>query len=1153
MPHSDFTHLHLHTQYSLLDGACLLDELIKLAREYKFTSLAMTDHGNMFGAIEFYQKAIRAGIKPIIGCEVYIAPGSRLEKTTSQILEASFHLILLAKDETGYKNLIRLVSAGYLEGFYYRPRIDKEILAKYSSGLVCLTACLQGEIPYLILQGKKEEAARVAGFFKDIFKKDFYLEVQDNRLEDQLRVNKALVELSKKTDIPLVATNDVHYLLKQHALPHEILLCIQTQTTIDDPQHLRFEKDEFYLKTEEGMKIAFREIPEAISNTVQIAERCNLELDFTKTYLPHYAAPEGKTREQYLRELCIEGLSKKYEGVDPQAAIKVLERLDYELNAIKQAKLTSYFLIVWDFVHYAKKNHIPVGPGRGSAAGSLVSYCLDITDIDPLKYNLLFERFLNPERQNLPDIDIDFCYERRQEVIDYVTKKYGEYNVAQIITFGTMQARAAVRDVGRSLNIPYGEVDRIAKLIPFDPNMTLKLAFEQEPELKNLYKSQEKVKRLIDIAEVLEGLSRHASTHAAGVVISEVPLTEHIPLFKTGDGPVTTGFPMESLEKIGLLKMDFLGLRTLTVIDETVKIIKRIKGIDIDISRISLTDEKTYQLLSNGETFGVFQLESSGMRDLIKKMQPEKFEDIVAILALFRPGPLGSGMADDFIKRKHGKIRVKFDHRLLEPILKDTYGIMLYQEQVMMIVSELAGFSLSQADTLRRAMAKKEPEIMERLKKLFIDGTRKNKIDEKVAEKIFGQIEYFAGYGFNRSHSAAYALISYRTAYLKANFPVEFMTALLTSERENIDKVAVYKEEAERMAIKVLPPDVNESFAKFTVTPDQQIRFGLAAVKNVGQGAIDSIIRAREKWGRFDTIYDFCEKVDLRLVNRKVLESLIKCGAFNSFKLFRSQLMAILDEALEMAQSLQRDRNNGQMSLFSSTFREDMRFRNRLRQIPNLKEWPESQLLAFEKEMLGFYITGHPLAKFEKLLRVFSSHTTEDLKALREEQEVSVGGIISKAKHTLTKKKAEKMAIISLEDLKGEVETLIFPEVYKNVEYILKTDGIVIVKGKISLRDELPKIIASDVIPIEDARTRLTKSICIDVLPQGTDEGLLTKLRLLLVRHQGEIPVFIKINYSNNPTKILVERNYYVKPTDSFLDEVESLLGEGVVSFDTKN
>jgi len=1113
----------------------------------------MTDHGNMFGAIEFYQKAIKAGIKPIIGCETYIAPGSRFEKTTSQIKEASFHLILLVKDETGYKNLIKLVSAGYLEGFYWRPRIDKEILAKYSEGLICLTACLQGEIPYLLLQEKKEEAIGVAGFFKDIFKEDFYLELQDNKLEDQFKANKGLIEISKKTNIPLVATNDVHYLLRQHALPHEVLLCIQTQTTIDDPQHLRFEKDEFYLKSQEEMKLAFKELPEAISNTVHIAERCNLELDFTKTYLPHYAPPEGKTREQYLRELCREGLSKRYENVDPESAMKILERLDYELNAIKQAGLTSYFLIVWDFVNYAKKNWIPVGPGRGSAAGSLVSYCLGITDIDPLKYHLLFERFLNPERQNLPDIDIDFCYERRQEVIDYVTKKYGEYNVAQIITFGTMQARAAVRDVGRALNIPYGEVDRIAKLIPFDPNMTLRTALEQEPELRNLYKTEERVKRLIDIAGILEGLSRHASTHAAGVVISEAPLTEHIPLFKTADGPVTTGFPMESLEKIGLLKMDFLGLKTLTVINETVKIVKRVKSIDIDIDKISLSDERTYKLLASGETLGVFQLESSGMRDLLKKIQPEKFEDIIAILALYRPGPLGSGMADDFIKRKRGKIQARYDHKLLEPILKDTYGIILYQEQVMMIVSELAGFSLSEADTLRRSMAKKEPEIMERLRKLFIDGAKRNKIEERIAEKIFNQIEYFAGYGFNKSHSAAYALISYRTAYLKANFPVEFMSALLTSERENIDKVALYKEETERMNIRVLPPDVNESFAKFTMIGNSSIRFGLAAIKNVGQGAIDSIIKAREKLGKFESIYDFCERVDLRLVNRKVLESFIKCGAFSSFNLYRSQLMAILDEALDMAQSLQRDKQNGQMSLFSSTFREDLRFKSHLRQIPNLKEWPEKQLLAFEKEMLGFYITGHPLAKFERLLKMFTSCSTKNLKTLKEDQEVSIGGIINKAKHTLTKKKAEKMAIINLEDMEGMIEVLVFPEVYKNVEQILRTDVIVIVKGKLSLRDEIPKVIAGDVVPIEEAKTQLTKSIFINMLPTGVDEDLLSKLKLLLLKHQGNIPVFIRLNFPDSSTKILVEKDYYVKPTDSFLEEVESLLGEGVVNFDTKN
>ncbi len=1626
MPHSDFVHLHLHTQYSLLDGACRLDDLIKLSQQYKFPSLAMTDHGNMFGAIEFYSKAIKAGIKPIIGSEVYIAPGSRFEKSTSRLDEASYHLILLAKDEVGYKNLIKLVSAGYLEGFYYKPRIDKELLAQHCAGLLCLSACLQGEIPYLIARDKTREAIEVAEFYRGLFKDDFYLEVQDNKLEDQARVNKALVELSKKTGIPVVATNDVHYLLKQHAASHEVLLCIQTQTTVDDPKRLRFEKDEFYLKSAEEMKLAFHEIPEAVSNTLEIDRKCNLELDFTKTYLPHYKPPEGKTREEYLKELCSEGLTGRYGKVDPESAIKVLERMDYELNAIKHAGLTSYFLIVWDFVHYAKASGIPVGPGRGSAAGSFVSYCLGITDIDPLKYNLLFERFLNPQRKNLPDIDIDFCYERRQEVIDYVAKKYGQHNVAQIITFGTMAARAAVRDVGRALNIPYGEVDRIAKMIPFDPNMTLKIALEQEPELKNLYNSQEKVKRLIDTASNLEGLSRHASTHAAGVVISEEPLTEYIPLFTAGDTQITTGYPMESLEKIGLLKMDFLGLKTLTVIDQTLKIIKRIKSIEMDLDTISLCDEKAYKLLASGDTFGVFQLESSGMRDLIKKMHPEKFEDIIAILALFRPGPLGSGMTDDFIKRKCGKGKVRYDHKLLEPILKDTYGIIVYQEQVMIIVSELAGFSLSEADTLRRAMAKKEPEVMERLSKLFIEGAKKNRIDGQTAEKIFNQIEYFAGYGFNKcvigstqiidgesgktvtvkelfykkgiinftlscddnlkivkmkikdviyngvksvyklktglgkeilatsnhpfltfngwknlgdlsigeriavpktipvngdlylephkiialgwilsegntchpsgvyyysndkiqvddfvksvrnfdntiprvtkrrgrfevyagtakdtrfqkghlpwnngstsltipsntregidkdsyesavglmtnkrcglrlwieelglaykkatekfipeeisclnkenlalflgrlwsgdgfifsknntvpfystssqrlcqqtqglllrfgivshavkkrfkyrykdveqiklgyalylygyesiisflqnicpyiigkdgqinklksylkripanlqtkdtlpgeiklivkeekeklgltwrdiekktgvcvrefygelsphkkgfrrstilklaqffesprllryinsdivwdrvvsieytameptydleiegvhnfiadgiivhnSHSAAYALISYRTAYLKANFPVEFMTALLTSEKDNIDKIALYKEEAERMGIRVLPPDVNESFAKFTMTKEHSIRFGLAAVKNVGQGAIDSIVKAREKWGRFESLYDFCERVDPRLVNRKVLESLIKCGAFNSFNLFRSQLIAMLDDAMETAQSLHKDRINGQMSLFGSfgSSREDIRFKSRLRQPPDLKEWPESQLLAFEKEMLGFYITGHPLAKYEKMLRTFTSSLSEGLKSLKDNQEVTVGGIINKAKHTVTKRKAEKMAILNLEDMDGFVEVLVFPETYKNFERVLRVDTIVLVKGKVSLRDDIPKVIASELIPIEEARERLTKAICIDVLPAGIDDGLLGKLKLMLLKHPGSVPVFINLNLPDKPAKILVEKEYYIKPEDSLVEDIESILGEGVVSFSKKD
>ncbi|MBU2222032.1 MAG: DNA polymerase III subunit alpha, partial [Candidatus Omnitrophica bacterium] len=863
MFHSDFIHLHLHTQYSLLDGACRLPDLLTLAKLYKMDSLAITDHGNMFGAIDFYTEALKQGIKPIIGAEVYVAPRSRLDKSSSGIEEAAYHLILLAKDELGYKNLAKLISIAYLEGFYYRPRIDKEILSVYHEGLIGLTACLKGEIPSLLQEKRFNDALKTADDYLNIMGKDnLFLEIQVNKIPDQVTVNQGLIRISRELKIPLVATNDVHYLQKSHARAHEALLCIQTQNTLDDPNRMRFQTDEFYFKSPEEMKELFKEVPEAIANTLEIAGRCNLELDFKQIHLPKYEPPVNTTKEAFLKDLCEKGLKQKYPEVDAQ----IRERLEHELKVIRDMGFTSYFLIVWDFIHYAKSQQIPVGPGRGSAAGSLVSYLLGITDIDPLKYKLLFERFLNPQRMGLPDIDIDFCYERRQEVIDYVTKKYGQENVAQIITFGTMQARAVVRDVGRVMGLAYADVDRIAKMIPPDPSINLKDALESEPELKNLYKNDPQITKLIDTALILEGLNRHASIHAAGVVIADKPLNEYMPLFKSQDDQITSGYGMKVLEKIGLLKVDFLGLRTLTVIDQAKKIIKETRGKDIDIDNIPLDDPNTYKLLAAAQTIGVFQVESSGMRDLLKKMEPEEFEDLIALLALYRPGPMGSGMLSDFIQRKRNKTPIRYDNKRLEPILKSTYGIMVYQEQIMQIASSLAGFTLAQADLLRRAMSKKTPEVMEQQRKSFIAGAVKQGVSETIASKIFDQIEYFSGYGFNRSHSAAYALISFRTAYLKANYPVEFMTALLTSERDNTDKIVEYINESERMGIEILPPDINASSGLFKVVDEKKIRFGLLAVKNVGRGAIDSIIQSREKHGNFTSLEDICQRVDLRLV-----------------------------------------------------------------------------------------------------------------------------------------------------------------------------------------------------------------------------------------------------------------------------------------------
>lgn len=1148
MTHSDFVHLHLHTQYSLLDGACRLDTLISKLKEYRMPACAITDHGNMFGAIEFYDLAMKNGIKPIIGSEVYIAPDSRFDRSSRGISDASYHLVLLAKNEKGYKNLMKLVSAGFLEGFYYRPRIDKEILAAHSEGLVCSSACLKGEIPHLINTGRIDQARKVIDEYRSIFgKDDFYLEIQDNLIPEQEKVNKDIIKLAREMNIALVATNDVHYIEKDHARAHEALLCIQTQTTMEDPNRMRLQTEEFYFKSKEEMSRTFASVaPDAIRNTMAIAEKCNLELDFKKHHLPQYKVPEGKTREGYLRELVNEGLKTRY----PEGDAVVKARVEHELKVIEKFGYPSYFLIAWDFVNYAKKSGIPVGPGRGSAAGSVVSYALGITNIDPLRYDLLFERFLNPERISLPDIDIDFCFERRGEVIEYVVKKYSKENVAQIITFGTMMAKAAIRDTGRALGIPYADVDKIAKLVPNDLGITLAQAIDQEPELKSLYKNDPKITELIDISTVLEGLTRHASTHAAGVVIGEQPLVNYVPLYKIQEGQITTAYPMSSLEKIGLLKMDMLGLRTLTVLSEAVKIIKRTQNIELNLDTIPIDDKKTYKLLANAESAGVFQLESSGMRDLLKKLNPEKFEDIIALLALFRPGPIGSGMLDDFMKRKHGEVKFKYDHPLLEPILKETYGVILYQEQAMRISNNLAGFSLAKADSLRRAMAKKTPEVMAEMRNLFVSGCLKNGIDKRSADKIFDQIEHFAGYGFNKSHSAAYALISYRTAYLKANFPVEFMTALLTSEKDNLDKIAQYISAAQKMGIKILPPDINESFANFTVVGGS-IRFGMVAVKNAGEGAVESIIETRKKFGKFKSIYDFTEKVDSRLVNRKVIESLIKCGAMDSLGLFRSQLSSMIDKALDVAGGIQKDRMNGQLSFFDS-FQDEESFKSTFQEVPNIPEWPENQLLAYEKEMLGFYITKHPLARFEKVIRTYSTCSTADLRSRKDGDEILLGGIISKAKFTVTRRTNEKMAIVTMEDLVGTVETLIFPATFVKAAALIKTDAVVFVKGRLSLREDEPKIVANEVAALESVKMKYTRAIIIELLTAGLETTALEKLKKVLSRYPGEVPAYLKfVKPDGAKAVVTMGNNFLIEPHEGLVRDIEKIFGPDVVNFRT--
>jgi len=1137
MSHSDFIHLHLHTQYSLLDGACRIPEILAIAKSYKMDSLAITDHGNMFGAIDFYLEAQKAGIKPIIGCEVYVAPQSRLDKAGSGIEDAANHLILLARDETGYHNLIKLVSIGYLEGFYYRPRIDKEVLAQHAQGLIGLSACLKGEVAWLIQQKRFNDALKAAEGFQNIFGKgNFYLEIQANSIPEQKIVNDALIKLSKELDIPLVATNDVHYPTKDKAEAHEALLCIQTQSTLDDPKHMRFQTNEFYFRSPAEMKETFQHCPEAIKNTIEISQRCNLELDFTQMHLPKYTPPEGKNKEAFLLELCEKGIKDK--GLENNSEEQA--RLKHELKIIKDMGFISYFLIVWDFIAYAKSQGIPVGPGRGSAAGSLVSFLLGITDLNPLKYGLLFERFLNPERMGLPDIDIDFCYERRQEVIDYVTQKYGRENVAQIITFGTMQARAVIRDVGRVMAIPYADVDRIAKMIPAELDMTLKKAMESEPELNNLYRNDAQITKLINTALSLEGLNRHASVHAAGVIIADKPLNNYMPIFKTGDDQVTTGYSMGTLEKIGLLKVDFLGLKTLTVIDETLKLVKKTRGIEINIEKLPLDDANTYKLLASSHTIGVFQVESSGMRDLLKKLMPERFEDLIALLALYRPGPIGSGMLDDFMKRKHGLTPIRYEHPKLESVLKETYGIMVYQEQIMQIASILGGFSLAQADILRKAMGKKIPEVMEKQRSNFIHGCLKNGIKELTATKIFDLIEYFSGYGFNKSHSTAYALISYRTAYLKANYPVEFMTALLTSERDNTDKIVTYVNEAQQMGLKVQPPDINKSEVLFKVEDESTIRFGLLAIKNVGKGASESIVRARGNT-EFKSLEELCGKIDLRLANHKVLESLIKCGAMDCFGSSRAKMFTSLDAILERAQKVQKEKSSGQLSFFDQSITHNG-FGKITDALTECKEWPEPQLLSFEKDMLGFYVSGHPLARYAKQLKRFVSCSTASLHEHKDQDTIKIVGLISKIKQTLTRAKQEKMAILKLEDLEGSIEVLVFPRAFAKVSRYILPNTIAHVRGTLNLTEDTPKIIVEDLFPFEEIYKLIT---AMSINLSGIKENIFESLKTLLSEHKGSVPIYLRIDTpAKSRVQMVVGENLYVLPSEKLIQELDEMLGE---------
>jgi len=1143
MQHTDFVHLHLHTQYSLLDGACQLDRLIAKAKEYRMPALAMTDHGNLFGAVDFYALASKEGIKPIIGCELYMAPGSRFERTPQDgQYEGANHITLLCRDLLGYKNLIKLVTAGYLEGFYYKPRIDRELFAQHGEGLIVLSGCLNSEMGHALLDADEAKAAQIAKFYMGaVGKENYYLEIQDHGLEDQRTMTRGILPLAKRLGIPVVASNDVHYLNAGDHKAHEVLLCVQTGKTMRDADRWRFSSQQFYLKSPAEMQVLFGEVPEALKNTIAIAERCNLELSFGKIRLPKYAVPEGHTLDSYLRTLAEEGLRKRY----GEAGREATERLNRELEVIKKMGFAGYFLVVWDFISYARSRGIPVGPGRGSAAGSLVAYSLAITNIDPLKYGLLFERFLNPERISMPDMDIDFCDERRDEVIEYVRNKYGAENVSQIITFGTLGAKAVIRDVARAMGMTYADGDKIAKMVPGTLNISLEEAIRDSAPLRQAIEKRPEVSELIETAKVLEGLTRHASTHAAGVVISSEPLTEHVPLYKGAKGEITTQYAMTAIEKIGLLKMDFLGLRTLTVIANTIKLIEQARGLTVDIEQIPHDDQAAFQLLGEAKTFGVFQLESSGMRDLLRQLRPGRIEDVVALVAMYRPGPMEQ--IPKFIERKHGRTKVEYEHPLMEAILKETYGIMVYQEQVMRIASDLAGFSMGEADILRRAMGKKNPELMAEQRKKFVDGAAARGVPAKKADKVFSLMEQFAGYGFNKSHAAAYAIIAYQTAYLKANYPVEFMAALLTSETSDTDKIVKYIEECRSMGIEVLPPDANESSSDFAVVGDK-IRFGLVAVKNVGEAAIQSILAARRDQGRFRDLFDFCERVDLRLVNKRVVEALIKCGAFDSLGARRSQFMAVLDRAMDAAVSTQRDRAHGQVSLLD-VLSSAGAARRESPALPDLPEWDRLQLLATEKETLGFYITGHPLAEHRGLLAKYATSTTEDLPRLQDKSSVRLGAIVTAVKEISTKS-GDRMAFVTLEDLTGSVEAVVFPDVYRSNMLHLAKDSAVLVKGQVDIgEDGTAKILVGEVRPLAISGNGGTPLVEVTLGgPAATPEAL-RRLDAILRAHPGNAALRLHLELPDGKrVTIAPAASRSVTPDDAFRQALEAEFGVGCLT-----
>ncbi len=1158
MAKAEFVHLHVHTDYSLLDGACSIPRLVDQAAAQNMPAVAVTDHGNLFGAVKFAQAAEAKGIKPIIGCEVYITTGDRKDRSGG--VARTHHLVLLSETLDGYKNLMKLVTAGHLEGFYYKPRIDKELLERHSKGLIGLSACLNGEVAHNLVSEEYEAAKKAAGEYADILGPNrFYLEMQDQGLEAEHRINPDIARMSKELDLPLVVTNDCHYLTQADSHPHDALLCIQTGKLMSDENRMRFDTDQFYFKTAEEMMQVFRAMPEAVTRTMEIAERCNFQLPKEDNPFPNFVVPAGHTIDSYFEKVTQDGFEQRRRYLQGRASQGLLrtplaayeKRLEEEIAIIKQMKFPGYFLIVWDFMRHAREQDIPVGPGRGSAAGSLVGYSLGITDIDPLQYGLLFERFLNPERVSLPDIDIDFCQRRRGEVINYVTEKYHRENVAQIITFGTMAAKAAIRDAARVMEVPYIEADRVAKMVPAQLNITLDEALKESSQLKKVYNTDKKIKDVIDVARRLEGLSRHASVHAAGVVISPRPLEEIVPLYKTNKDEIVTQFAMDDLEKVGLLKMDFLGLTTLTVIEDTVNLIARHRSETLALSEIPFDDTQVYELFAQGLTGGIFQFESHGMREILRRYKPSRFEDLIALNALYRPGPIQGGMIDDFIARKHGKREVRYLLPELEGILEETLGVIVYQEQVMQIANRVAGFSLGEADLLRRAMGKKKAEVMEAQKEKFLAGARANKVNEKKAAKLFDLMAQFAGYGFNKSHSAAYALLAYQTAYLKTHYPVEFMAAVLTNETGNTDKVVKYIGECREMGIIVRPPDVHSSHWDFT--PEEgAIRFGLGAIRNVGQNTVEAIEEARGRLGRFTSLYQFCDEVDARTLNRRALESLIKAGAMDSLGAHRAQLFEALETAQAQGARLQREKDSAQHGLFGTGLVQQ----SSEPALPEVEEWPEHERLVYEKEMLGYYISGHPLERYEGRFRALGVTPLADLENKQTGEPVRLAGIIASVR-SMRSRKGDRWAKVRFEDMTGAVDLLIFPRVFKEFERQFEKGAELAVRGKVRAEDSGVAVSVDRAVPLTDAVKNLqektnggqnggVKRVVIDLDPETVSVESIGQLQQALSRKPGTSPVEFRLPsvYGRHEAG----KEVRVNPDDELLQEIRMLCGPQAVS-----